>query len=324
LDCACGNGDRLAELEKRGYRAITGIERSGALVKECQTKHKHVGVTVHHSNIQDFAPKLRTGQFAVIFAANALGKLPADSNVFGHLARSTVAHLITIEDERKRNYGEIFTNLGLVQRKEIQLSGGWVPRLFINICAAPTASLYARSPSDLRLGRRFCQYWHERRHFRKLEACYVGVSYGEDFFSWYPMHLGTGLDVTWTVTDVVEKCLFHVEHLCEVKTHLGHFHDGLPGKPQLVVANHIYTCDKLWNTNGLLKLLSGKPALLISRDHKLNPKELKDVIPADYQVYDHAVERSRFASDAFAPIFLRKDVPYKLLQDTYTVLKRIV
>ena len=154
---------------------------------------------------------------------------------------------------------------------------------------APAASMYARTPQDMRLLRLLL----EQRAGKTITAYYIGIANGEDFYSWLPVGYGTKVDIHWVGIDIRESCVSRVaaELGRQGIKHELHVHDYLQGIPHdldVVIANRIWETDLQRNRAGLRKILSYKPQLFMSRGHRLNPSELRELTPEDYQLYGHA------------------------------------
>lgn len=164
----------------------------------------------------------------------------------------------------------------------------------------PIASYYARTPSAMRAMRMLLQAWPEVI----ATALYIGCARGEDFYSWYPVSWGTGVDVAWFAMDNKLEAVQYCQHSGpdDVRYLLADYRDGIQGH-DFVIANRIWTRNLSHDLEGIAIILRARPAVVFTRGLDC---ELLDDIDTDYHVFSHRDQADDHRSDVKGLVFIRR------------------
>lgn len=142
LELGCNVGANLDCLYRHGFRNLSGVEINADAVVLMRNVFPHLdGVRVRRAPIEVFAERM--GRYDLVYTMAVLEHLHSESAwVFAKVASRT-RWLLTVEDEVSRswkhfprNYGDIFTGLGMVERfvekdlTRVGLDACFVARLF--------------------------------------------------------------------------------------------------------------------------------------------------------------------------------------------------
>jgi SAM-dependent methyltransferase len=146
LEIGCNIGRNLEYFHRAGFRGLSAIEINEDAVKLLREHFPEMGsiAQIHVGPVEEIIRTFDDNQFDVVFTMAVLEHIHTESEwVFGEMARVARRFVITIEDERHvsdrhfpRNYGKIFTALGLTQLESIEcihvdgLRGGFFARVF--------------------------------------------------------------------------------------------------------------------------------------------------------------------------------------------------
>jgi hypothetical protein len=166
----------------------------------------------------------------------------------------------------------------------------------------PIASYYARTPSAMRAMRMLLQAWPERA----ASALYIGCARGEDFYSWYPVGWGTGVEIEWSAMD----CKFEAVQYCQLSgpndvNYL--FADYLDSMQHydFIIASRMWTKQLARDAEGVAMILRARPAVLFTRG--LGTAMLDDV-DSNYEIYTHRDQADDHRSDVKGLVFIRRGV----------------
>lgn len=148
LEIGCNIGRNLEYFHRAGFRNLSAIEINEDAVKLLREHFPEVGSTaqIHIAPVEEIIKTLGDNQFDVVYTMAVLEHIHTESEwVFGEMARIARRLVITIEDERHlsdrhfpRNYGKVFTALGLTQLESVEcvqvqglgLRAGFFARVF--------------------------------------------------------------------------------------------------------------------------------------------------------------------------------------------------
>jgi len=166
----------------------------------------------------------------------------------------------------------------------------------------PIASYYARTPSAMRAMRLLLQAWPERA----ATALYIGCARGEDFYSWYPVAWGTGVDVAWFTMDNKLEAIQYCQRCGpdDVQYYFADYRDGILGY-DFVIANRVWTHNLQHDLEGLAIILRARPAVVFTRGLDCN---LLDDLDDGYDVYTHRDQADDHRSDVKGLVFIRRGV----------------
>ena len=148
LEIGCNIGRNLEFFHRAGFRNLSAIEINEDAVKLLRGHFPEMGSTaqIHVGPVEEVIKTFGDNQFDVVYTVAVLEHIHTQSEwVFGEMARIARRLVITIEDERHlsdrhfpRNYGKVFTALGLTQLESVEcvkvegmgLRGGFFARVF--------------------------------------------------------------------------------------------------------------------------------------------------------------------------------------------------
>ena len=140
LELGCNVGRNLEYLRCAGYERLGGIEISPRAVGIREAHYPELELEYYEGPIEERIKEC--GSWDVVFSMAVLQHIHPDSDwIFAEIARVARVGIVTIEDEVRRtgslwprNYGEIFTSLGLTEvswRGNVPgLRGAYVARQF--------------------------------------------------------------------------------------------------------------------------------------------------------------------------------------------------
>jgi 2-polyprenyl-3-methyl-5-hydroxy-6-metoxy-1,4-benzoquinol methylase len=146
LEIGCNIGRNLEHFHRAGFRNLSAIEINEDAVKLLREHFPEMGRTaqIHVSPVEEIIKTFGDNEFDLVYSMAVLEHVHTESEwVFAEIARVAKRFVITIEDERDfsdrhfpRNYGKIFTALGLTQVESTEctelegLGRGFFARVF--------------------------------------------------------------------------------------------------------------------------------------------------------------------------------------------------
>lgn len=146
LEVGCNIGRNLEHFHQADFRNLSAIEINEGAVKLLREHFPEMGAAarIHVGPVEEVIKTFGDNEFDVVYSMAVLEHIHTESEwVFAEMARIARRFVITIEDERDfserhfpRNYGRIFTALGLTQIEAsecVELEGlgpGFFARVF--------------------------------------------------------------------------------------------------------------------------------------------------------------------------------------------------
>lgn len=140
LELGCGSGRHLRHLAAHGFGNLSGIDIDSGAFETMRETYPELAAagTFHCGSLTDVLGEFDDGAFDAVYSVETLQHVPPDAEaVFGEIARITDEVLVTaeIEDPKResapadpdvnyvddetplyyRDWGEVFTSLGLVE-----------------------------------------------------------------------------------------------------------------------------------------------------------------------------------------------------------------
>ncbi len=122
LEVGCNAGPNLAVLHERGFTNLEAVEINADALNLLARTYPDMPWALHNMPVEEFAPTM--SDYDLVFTVAVLEHIHPDSeHVFQMIADHT-HWLLTVEDEHgqsprhfPRNYGTVFTNLGMCERE---------------------------------------------------------------------------------------------------------------------------------------------------------------------------------------------------------------